>query len=261
VALLFSPFSLGLNLNADTCVTESWLRARTSAFSDDRHASIPPCTVHYMHYRHSVVDPIITPPTINNNVQDEATSCSSSRCSQVSYMSHHLDIRQLTTRMCNFITASPTPFQAVHNLSARLLSSSFTKLSEKTSFTSLKAGGKYFYTRNQSSLVAFTLPSQPTPKTAISFAVGHLDSPCLKIRPVSKKSKAGYLQVGVELYGGGIWHSWFDRDLSIAGRVIVKGAKGGEDGEGYVSKLVKVDRPLLRIPTLAIHLERGVNEQ
>lgn len=162
--------------------------------------------------------------------------------------------------MCNFITASPTPFQAVHNLTTRLAASSFTKLSEKTSFLSLKPGGKYFYTRNQSSLVAFTLPAQPSSKTAISFAVGHLDSPCLKIRPVSKKSKAGYLQVGVELYGGGIWHSWFDRDLSIAGRVIVKGTKGG-DGEGFVSKLVKVDRPLLRIPTLAIHLERGVNEQ
>lgn len=164
-------------------------------------------------------------------------------------------------RMCNFITASPTPFQAVHNLTTRLLSSNFTKLSEKTSFTSsLQPSGKYFYTRNQSSLVAFTLPTQPTPKTAISFAVGHLDSPCLKIRPISKKSKAGYLQVGVELYGGGIWHSWFDRDLSIAGRVIVKSDKGGDEA-GYVSKLVKVDRPLLRIPTLAIHLERGVNEQ
>lgn len=164
--------------------------------------------------------------------------------------------------MCNFITASPTPFQAVHNLTTRLASSSFTKLSEKTSVSSLKPGGKYFYTRNQSSLVAFTLPTQPTPKTAISFAVGHLDSPCLKIRPVSKKSKAGYLQVGVELYGGGIWHSWFDRDLSIAGRVIVKTTgSAGKEGEGFVSKLVKVDRPLLRIPTLAIHLERGVNEQ
>jgi hypothetical protein len=164
---------------------------------------------------------------------------------------------KLTNRMCNFITASPTPFQAVHNLTSRLASAQFQKLSEKSPLP-LKAGGKYYYTRNQSSLVAFTLPHKPTPKTAISFAVGHLDSPCLKIRPVSKKSKAGYLQVGVELYGGGIWHSWFDRDLSIAGRVIVRGEKGEE---GYISRLVKIDRPLLRIPTLAIHLERGVNEQ
>ena len=160
-------------------------------------------------------------------------------------------------RMCNFITASPTPFQAVHNLTSRLASAQFQKLSEKSP-QPLKAGGKYYYTRNQSSLVAFTLPHKATSNTAISFAVGHLDSPCLKIRPVSKKSKAGYLQVGVELYGGGIWHSWFDRDLSIAGRVIVRGEKGEE---GYISRLVKIDRPLLRIPTLAIHLERGVNDQ
>lgn len=106
--------------------------------------------------------------------------------------------------------------------------------------------------------------------------MGHLDSCALKVRPVSKKTKAGYLQVGVELYGGGIWASWFDRDLSLAGRVIVStptsskntkassdGADSKEEGEGsfeYTSKLVKIDRPLLRIPTLAIHLDRTINE-
>lgn len=77
----------------------------------------------------------------------------------------------------------------------------------------------------------------------------------MKVRPVSKKQKDGYLQLGVELYGGGIWHSWFDRDLSLAGRVIVADKEGK-----YVSKLVKIDRPLLRIPTLAIHLDRTMNE-
>ena len=70
----------------------------------------------------------------------------------------------------------------------------------------------------------------------------------IQVRPVSKKTKFGYLQVGVETYGGGIWHSWFDRDLSLAGRVVL----ANQDGS-YVSKLVKIDRPLLRIPTLAIH--------
>ena len=128
----------------------------------------------------------------------------------------------------------------------------------------MQAGGKYFYTRNQSSLVAFTLPSSPAKPEhapAISFAVGHLDSCALKLRPVSKKTKAGYLQVAVELYGGGIWASWFDRDLSIAGRVIVSTpSTKGEGGEQYTSKLVKIDRPLMRIPTLAIHLDRTINE-
>lgn len=161
------------------------------------------------------------------------------------------------TRFCNFVTASPTPFQAVANLTTRLLSSGFKPISERSAdASSLQAGGRYFYTRNQSSIVAFTLPPKPSSSApAISFAVGHLDSPCLKVRPVSKKQKDGYMQVGVELYGGGIWHSWFDRDLSLAGRVIVANGQGG-----FASKLVKIDRPILRIPTLAIHLDRTMNE-
>jgi len=74
----------------------------------------------------------------------------------------------------------------------------------------------------------------------------------LRVRPVSKKAKAGYLQVGVETYGGGLWHTWFDRDLSLAGRIILKDENGG-----FTSKLIRIDRPLLRVPSLAIHLERG----
>ncbi|KAL7423136.1 hypothetical protein Q5752_002436 [Cryptotrichosporon argae] len=165
-------------------------------------------------------------------------------------------------KFCDFVTASPTPFHAVHNLSQRLVAAGFTPLSErKLSASSLSPGGSYFYTRNQSSLVAFTLPASSSPSTSIAFAVGHVDSPCLKVRPVSKRSKLGYLQVGVELYGGGIWHSWFDRDLSLAGRVIVSTpGTGAASGAGFTSRLVKIDRPILRLPTLAIHLDRTAND-
>jgi aspartyl aminopeptidase len=102
--------------------------------------------------------------------------------------------------------------------------------------------------RNQSSLLAFTIPRKWKAGTGVSIVATHIDSPNLRVRPISKRSKEGYLQVGVETYGGGIWHSWLDRDLSLAGRIITADKNGS-----FASKLIKIDRPLLRIPTLAIH--------
>ncbi|KAF5363689.1 hypothetical protein D9756_000721 [Leucocoprinus leucothites] len=162
---------------------------------------------------------------------------------------------EAATRLLKFVNVSPTPFHAVHNAVVRLEKAGFQKLKETEDWDHITPGGKYYFTRNQAALVAFTLPNQWKHGAGISVVATHVDSPNLKVRPVSKRSKLGYMQVGIETYGGGIWHSWLDRDLSIAGRVVV-----AEKSGAFKSKLVKIDRPLMRIPTLAIHLDRNVNE-
>ncbi|EIN10728.1 aspartyl aminopeptidase [Punctularia strigosozonata HHB-11173 SS5] len=178
---------------------------------------------------------------------------------------------EAATKFLSFVNASPTPFHAIHNASVRLENAGFRKIKEKDDWEKdLTEGGKYYFTRlvfvvhsfafnerlcrNQSALLAFTLPKEWKAGAGLSIVATHVDSPNLRVRPVSKRTKAGYLQVGVETYGGGIWHSWLDRDLSLAGRVVVASPNG------FTSRLVKVDKPLIRIPTLAIHLDRNVNE-
>ncbi|KFH48920.1 Aspartyl aminopeptidase-like protein [Hapsidospora chrysogenum ATCC 11550] len=152
----------------------------------------------------------------------------------------------------DFVNASPTPYHAVHSAVQRFEKAGFKPIRERDSWAStLRPGGKYYLTRNGSSIVAFTIGRKWRPGNAVAIVGAHTDSPCLRVKPVSKKSGAGFLQIGVETYGGGIWHSWFDRDLSLAGRVLVR------EGDNFVQKLVKIEKPLLRIPTLAIHLHRS----
>jgi aspartyl aminopeptidase len=125
-------------------------------------------------------------------------------------------------------------------------------LQERDSWApTLQPGGKYYLTRNGSSIVAFAIGKKWKAGNPISMIGAHTDSPCLRFKPVSKRSSDGFLQVACETYGGGLWHTWFDRDLSIAGRAMVRTKDGNIE-----QRLVKVDRPVLRIPTLAIHLDR-----
>ena len=158
-------------------------------------------------------------------------------------------------QFCPPIANHHVAYHAVASAAARLEKAGFSPIREKDPWVStIKPGGKYFVTRNASSIIAFAVGRNWAPGNPISMVGAHTDSPCLRVKPVSKKSKLGFMQVGVETYGGGIWHSWFDRDLGIAGRVMVR----NDDGE-VVSKLVKVDKPVLRIPTLAIHFTRSSN--
>ncbi|PHH76111.1 hypothetical protein CDD82_4134 [Ophiocordyceps australis] len=155
----------------------------------------------------------------------------------------------------DFVNASPTPYHAVQTAAQRFEKAGFSLIRERDDWAGkIKPGGKYYLTRNASTIVAFGVGGKWRPGNPVAIVGAHTDSPCLRLKPVSKRSNVGYLQIGVETYGGGIWHSWFDRDLSVAGRVMVR-----QSDKSVEQRLVKVDKPLLRIPTLAIHLTRQSN--
>jgi len=152
-------------------------------------------------------------------------------------------------------TNSPTPFHNVANL-CTMLGNDFVKLNELEKWEgTLKPGGKYYFTRNTSTIVAFVIGGAYDAAAPGGFKVigGHTDSPNLRIKPCSKKSGAGNItQLNVECYGGGLWHTWFDRDLSVAGRVIVKKSDGT-----FKQELVNLKKPICRVPSLCIHLQTG----
>jgi aspartyl aminopeptidase len=161
----------------------------------------------------------------------------------------------LAQDLCSFIARSPTPFHAVRQMAQRLEASGFVQLHDAASW-SLQAGGRYFFTRNDSSLIALQLGSASLVEQGLRLVGAHTDSPCLKLKPVPEIQKHGYLQLGVEVYGGALLNPWFDRDLSIAGRVSYL------DNSGALgSVLVDFREPVAFIPSLAIHLDREVNQK
>ena len=154
--------------------------------------------------------------------------------------------------LLGFIDRSPTPFHAVQEMTGTLSDKGFNELKE-TDAWNLVPNGRYFLTRNDSSLIAFVVGSKPCEKFKIIGA--HTDSPNLRLKPNAGYAKNGYLQLGVEVYGGVLLSTWTDRDLSLAGRVILAGKKKP------ISKLIRFEQTLLRIPQLAIHLNRDVNKK
>ncbi|HLP43324.1 MAG TPA: M18 family aminopeptidase [Fibrobacteria bacterium] len=154
-----------------------------------------------------------------------------------------------------FLNQSPTPFHAVEAAAAHLRAAGATPLNEKEAW-SLKAGQTVWVERNRSSLLAFRLPTDPSAAgLKLRILAAHTDSPCLKLKPNPPPPSANWSQWGVEVYGGVLFNSWLDRDLGIAGRV----SRLEPDGS-VRSRLVRMEDKAFRIPQLAIHLDRGVNE-
>jgi aspartyl aminopeptidase len=184
-----------------------------------------------------------------------------------------------------FLTDSPTPFHAVANL-VRMLRErgKFEALSEKALHPGgLRPNGRYYVVRNGSSLVAFVHPppsvainSKSSERVRCTIVATHSDSPCLKLKvnQSALTSRDGFQLAPAEPYGGGLWHTWFDRDLGIAGRVLYSSSSpisssflsasspysSPSNSSAITEKLVNISRPVCRIPSLAIHLDRSVNE-
>ena len=159
--------------------------------------------------------------------------------------------RETTEKLLDFIKNSPTAFQAVDEMQRRLIDRGFEVLSEKE-YWNLVPGGKYLVTRNHSALIAFCIPEKES--RVFHIMTSHSDSPSFKIKENPEiKTDNSYVKLNVEKYGGMLMAPWFDRPLSVAGRVVVRGKKGPEE------KLVNIERDLLMIPNLAIHMNREAN--
>jgi aspartyl aminopeptidase len=154
-------------------------------------------------------------------------------------------------RLLDFLHRSPTPWHATANLAMRLEAAGFRRLEEGDAW-SLRPGERVYVTRNESSIVALQLPEGRL--EALRMIGAHTDSPGLRLKPNAAQSGAGWLQLGVEVYGGALLAPWFDRDLGLAGRVHLRRADGRIEG-----RLLHVDRAVAIVPSLAIHLDREAN--
>lgn len=160
----------------------------------------------------------------------------------------------LNQLLLGFIQASPTPFHATAELSVMLQRAGFVELDE-TEHWNLEPAGRYVVRRNDSSLIAFTLGEKSPAESGLRMLGAHTDSPCLHIKPQPDIVSNGYYQLGVEVYGGALLNPWFDRDLSIAGRLSYRDADGR-----LGNTLIDFQSPVAVIPSLAIHLDRDVNQ-
>lgn len=162
--------------------------------------------------------------------------------------------RETAQDLLHFIDTSPSPWHAVQSTEQRLLQHGFTNLEEADAWQ-LQTGSAYYVIRGGASIIAFVLGQQALTDSGFRMVGAHTDSPGLRLKPNAADSSDGLIRIGVEVYGGPILATFTDRDLSIAGRVMVRGAQGTE------THLVKFDDALMRLPNLAIHMNREVNDK
>ncbi|MBQ4065079.1 MAG: M18 family aminopeptidase, partial [Clostridia bacterium] len=158
----------------------------------------------------------------------------------------------VTKALLDFIARSPSAYHTVQSVTDELKAAGYAELIEGQSWK-LQAGGRYFVTRNLSSVIAFALPDG-TPPCGYMIAAAHSDSPTFKLKENIDTDAAGYTRINVEKYGGMLCSTWFDRPLSAAGKVTVS------EGDRIVSHLVDLDDDLFLIPSVAIHMNRSANE-
>ncbi|MDO9269583.1 MAG: M18 family aminopeptidase [Methylobacter sp.] len=159
--------------------------------------------------------------------------------------------------LLDFIDASPSPWHVVKTIETQLATQTpaWQRLDETAKWT-LQPGGRYYVVRDDSSIVLFIQGHKPLAETGFKIIGAHTDSPGLRIKPNAASSADGLLRLGVEIYGGPILATFTDRDLSLAGRIAYK-----NDQDQIAGMLVKFDQALLRLPNLAIHMNRAVNEE
>ena len=156
--------------------------------------------------------------------------------------------------LLDYIHASPTPYHAVLSSEQHLRDAGFELLDESATW-SVRAGDRRYVIRNDGSIAAFIVGSRPPAEAGFHIVGAHTDSPNLRLKPHPERKSVGYCQLGVEIYGGVLLATWTDRDLGVAGRVVVDGEDGVE------TRFVRIDDPIARIPQLAIHLDRDVNDR
>ncbi|MBI2380938.1 MAG: M18 family aminopeptidase [Gammaproteobacteria bacterium] len=164
---------------------------------------------------------------------------------------------QAAQALLTFIDQSPSPWHAVANLASRLDSQGFTELRESEAWA-LKAGARHYVVRDQSSIIAFVVGDGALEQHGFRIIGAHTDSPGLRVKPNAPHTAGPMVRLGVEVYGGPILATFTDRDLSLAGRVSLRSGPCAFD---VASRLVHFEQPLVRIPNLAIHMNRAVNDE